>query len=163
MEYKIRPVRDTDRQGVLNVFNYFVENGFAAYTEELEGPAYFDRLIRVSAGYPFYVVESEAGEIIGYALLHPYYALDAFRSAARITYFILPEYTRQGLGRKLLDMLIEDAGNMGIVSLLASISSRNEQSLNFHLKRGFVKCGEFKNVGCKWNQDFDEIWMQRFI
>ncbi|MCP4583079.1 MAG: N-acetyltransferase [candidate division Zixibacteria bacterium] len=163
MKYNIRPLKATDGRKVLDVFNYFVTNSNAAYTEHIEGPDYFERLKRISKEYPFYVVETSSKEVVGYALLHPYYDISAFRKAARITYFILPEHTRQGLGARLLKLLIDDARRIGIESLLASISSLNKESIEFHRKNGFLKCGQFKAVGRKWDKDFDEIWMQKFI
>jgi phosphinothricin acetyltransferase len=48
-------------------------------------------------------------------------------------------------------------------SLLANVSSRNEASLNFHLKNGFVECGRFKDVGTKFGEYFDVVWLQKFL
>jgi phosphinothricin acetyltransferase len=163
MEYNIRSLKTTDRQKILDVFNYFVKNSYAAYSELAESDEYFDRLKRISKGYPFYVVETADKDVIGYALLHPYYDMSAFENSARITYFIMPEHTRQGLGARLLKKLTVDARRIGIKSLLASISSKNKESIEFHRKSGFGECGRFKSVGRKWNEDFDEIWMQKFI
>jgi len=163
MNYIIRPMKPEDEREILAIFNYFVDNSFAAYSEQNVGHAYFEKLVNISKGYPFYVAEAPDGKLAGYALLHAYYPLDTFRRAARVTYFILPEHTRQGLGMKFLDLLIEDAKTIGVDTLLASISAHNEQSLRFHEKLGFEKCGVFKAVGRKHGQDFDEVWMQKFI
>jgi L-amino acid N-acyltransferase YncA len=163
MNYIIRPMQPEDEREILAIFNYFVKNSFAAYSEYTVGHEYFMKLQDISQGYPFYVAEISAGVLAGYALLHPYYPKDAFRRAARVTYFILPEHTSQGLGAKFLDLLKKDAKLIGVDTLLASISSLNEQSLRFHEKFGFEKCGVFKAVGRKHGQDFDEVWMQKFI
>lgn len=48
-------------------------------------------------------------------------------------------------------------------NLLASISSRNEQSLAFHRKRGFVECGRLRDVGVKFGKSFDVVWMQKRV
>jgi len=163
MNYKIRPMIPEDEREILAIFNYFVDNSFAAYSENPVGHDYFVKLQDISKGYPFYVAECPDGTLAGYALLHPYYPMDAFQRAVRVTYFILPEHTRQGVGVKFLDRLIKDAKAIGVDTLLASISSHNKQSLRFHTKLGFEKCGVFKAVGKKHGQDFDEIWMQMFI
>ena len=163
MNYKIRPMKPEDEREILAIFNYFVKNSFAAYSENPVGHEYFVKLRDISKSYPFFVAESPDGALAGYALLHSYYPLDTFRRAARVTYFILPEHTRQGLGIKFLNMLIKDAKAIGVDTLLASISSHNEQSLRFHAKLGFEKCGLFKAVGRKYGQNFDEVWMQKFI
>lgn len=163
MQFNIRDARFSDEGVILDIFNYFTENSYAAYTENPERSAFFKRLWQVSEGYPFYVAENSAGEIIGFALLHAYYQLPVFRRAARITYFIKTEYTRQGLGTMFLDKLIRDARELGIDNILASISSLNDQSLQFHLKHGFAECGRFLKAGRKWGRDFDEVWMQKLL
>lgn len=157
---KIRPATLEDEKPILTVFNYFVENSFSAYTEFQEGPEFFKRLWDISRGYPFYVAENDEGGIVGFALMHPYYGIGVFRHTARITYFILPQFTRQGLGKRFLDKLVRDAEELKIEYILASISSRNVQSINFHKKCGFIECGRFKGIGRKWGKQFDEIWMQ---
>jgi phosphinothricin acetyltransferase len=50
---------------------------------------------------------------------------------------------------------------MGIDNLLASASSLNEQSLRFHAKVGFERCGTFRSVGRKAGRDFDVVWFQK--
>jgi phosphinothricin acetyltransferase len=50
---------------------------------------------------------------------------------------------------------------MEITSLLANISSRNRQSLEFHLRNGFRECGRFLKVGHKFGEAFDVVWMQK--
>jgi phosphinothricin acetyltransferase len=50
---------------------------------------------------------------------------------------------------------------MKINSLLANISSRNRQSLEFHRKNGFRECARFPKVGRKFGEDFDAVWMQK--
>jgi L-amino acid N-acyltransferase YncA len=162
-EFIIRKASAKDEEAVLEVFNYYVANSYAAYSEEPEGSQFFDRLRRISTGYPFYVAESGDGKVIGFALLHPYYGIPVFRRVSRITYFIHPDFTRKGLGRMFLDRLIVDAIALGIDCIMASISSLNEPSINFHARNGFVECGRFKNIGRKWNKDFDEVWMQKLL
>lgn len=160
MKFKLRKAALEDEKAVLEIFNYFVENSYAAYTEHPENSAFFKRLWDISSGYPFYIAENQDGRAIGFALMHPYYGIGVFRKAARITYFILPEFTHKGLGKMFLDRLIYDARELGLENILASVSSLNEQSLDFHRKYGFTECGRFKEIGIKWGQKFDEVWFQ---
>lgn len=162
MDYQIRPAVNDDRQGIVDIFNYYVENTMAAYPEQKVPPAFFDMLAQMAKGYPFYVAAT-AGNIAGYALLRPHSPMPAFRRSAELTCFISPDYTGKGLGTALLDRLVEDARARGIDTILASVSSANEGSINFHMKHDFVRCGTFARAGRKFGKDFDEIWLQRFI
>lgn len=163
MEYSFRRVNDNDKEVVISIYNYFVENSFAAYPEKKVGHDFFETLKKMSKGYPFYVIETEDKEVIGFGLMQRYHTMDAFKRVAKVTYFILPLHTRRGLGKKLLDILVKEAKEMGIDTLLATISSMNKISLSFHEKNGFKQCGRFRRIGKKFRKDFDIIWVQRFI
>ena len=82
---------------------------------------------------------------------------------AEVTYFIHPAHTGNGLGKRLLDDLERGAGEKGIATLLASISSLNSGSIRFHRKNGFSECGRFQRVGVKKGQWFDTVWMQKTL
>jgi L-amino acid N-acyltransferase YncA len=168
MEFTMRPAAYIDKESVIDIFNYYVENTSAAYPQGKVPYQFFDTLMGMAKGYPFYVAEekadnSEAGKVVGYALLRPHYGISTFAGTAEFTIFIAPGYQGQGIGRTLLDKLVAEARSIKIDTVLASISSGNPASIGFHEKYGFRKCGEFKNVGKKFDKGFDEIWMQLFI
>ncbi len=165
--FVIREATPQDTQQMLEIFNYYVDNSFAAYLETPVGPEFFQTSYEESGPNknehsPFYVME-EDNRVIGIGALRPYLPFPNFQHTGVLSYFILPEYTRKGLGVKLLDALCEDAKKKNIKSLLANVSSKNQASLNFHLKHGFVECGRFKDVGTKFGKYFDIVWFQKFL
>jgi phosphinothricin acetyltransferase len=117
----------------------------------------------MTSGYPFYVIETPEKQVVGFGLIHRYHPAKTFNRVAELSYFISPSHTRKGLGTKLLSLLIDKAAGMGIDTLLASISSLNQLSVDFHKKNGFVECGRFICVGRKFGHDFDMIWMQKHL
>ncbi|HPS01652.1 MAG TPA: N-acetyltransferase family protein [Candidatus Sumerlaeota bacterium] len=163
MEFILKPLSEEHRRPVVDIFNYYVENSFAAYPEAPLPCEFFDRYLNAASRYPAFVAEAPDGRIAGFGLLRPHHLLPTFAHTAELTYFILPEFTRCGLGTRLLDRLIEDARPLGITILLASISSLNPASLAFHLKHGFIECGRFPGIGRKNGHLFDVVWMQRTI
>ncbi len=163
MGYIIRKASEEDGKDITAIFNYFVENSFAAYPEKRVPDAFFIKLKQMACGYPIYAIGKREGGLAGFGLLRPYHTMETFKRAAELTYFILPRHIRKGLGTKLLNFLIEEAQKKGFVTVLASVSSLNEISINFHQKNGFTECGRFKRIGRKFGQDFDEVWMQRFL
>ncbi len=161
-EYVIRKAMDGDREQVVDIFNHFVQNGFAAYPERKADYQLFDFLKGICREGIFYVIE-RGGKLAGFGLLRHHQRSDAFNRSSELTYFILPEHQRMGLGTRLLKVLAADAAGLGVETLLANISSLNEQSLKFHRKQGFKECGRFVRVGSKFGRDFNVIWMQKFI
>jgi len=162
-KYMIRSVENSDEESILKIFNYYIENSFSAYSEKRVERGFLDLMKRIADGYPFYVVETDNKEVVGFAMLHAYDRAESFNRVAEVSYFLAENHTRAGLGRQLLEKMTAAAMEMGIDTLLASICSLNEKSLNFHFKNGFVECGRFLKIGNKWGKDFDQIWVQKFI
>ena len=165
--FVIREATSEDIQGMLEIFNYYVENSFAAYLETPVGPDFFQPPCDEAGQntkelFPFYVIEGE-NKVSGVGTLRPYFPFRNFLHTGVLSYFILPEYTRKGLGAKLLNTLCQEAQKRNMRNLLANVSSKNESSLNFHLKHGFVECGRFKAVGTKFGEYFDVVWLQKFL
>lgn len=161
MSYRVRKANEHDAASIADVFNYFVENSFASYETRKVGSDFYAKLRTCAEEYPFYVAET-GDRVVGFGFLRPYRNTEAFRRTAEITYFILPEHTRKGLGTKLLNVLEREAKKKGIRTLLANISSLNIQSIKFHRKNGFRRCGVLKKIGAKFGKDFDLVWMQKF-
>lgn len=163
MDYTIVPVSNEDADAVIGIFNYYVENSFAAFPEEPVTPHFFDLLVNMSAGYPFLVARDGEGKVLGFALLRPHNPMPVFSRTAEIACFISSEHIGKGIGSAMQDALLHAARDKEISSILAGISSLNSASIAFHKKRGFQECGRFQKIGRKWGQDFDVVWMQKRI
>lgn len=159
----IRKATDRDCDQIVNIFNYYVEHGFAAYPEEPQERRFLDSIKTIIHGDALYVMETGEKGIIGFGFLKKYHPYPAFNRTAETGYFILPEFTRSGLGGLLLETLEKEARMMGIGTLLANISSLNPPSLTFHQKQGFRECGRFRKILKKFGQDLDIVWMQKML
>jgi phosphinothricin acetyltransferase len=159
MEYHFEPLSEEHRQPVIDIFNHYVSNSYAAFLEVPLSYRFFNRFLEITSGYPAIVAKQASGKVVGFAFLRAYHPAETFRRTAEITYFILPDHTRRGLGTALLEHLVRAARAIGIDSILAPISSRNQPSLHFHLRQGFKECGRFPQVGKKFGEDFDVVWM----
>lgn len=148
---------------IAEIFNYYIANSFAAYFEQPMPPVFFHRLLQATEGYPALVVLTESGQMAGFGFLRPIHPASTLRRTAEATYFLSPDFTRQGIGTALLEQLVEQAKPMGIDSLVASISSKNAESITFHKKNGFCECGRFARAGRKNGEEFDIVWMQRHL
>jgi phosphinothricin acetyltransferase len=162
-DYSFGPLRETDGIAVIDIFNYYVTNTFAAYPEHEVPYEFFGMFLEICKNYPSIVVKDPEEHVAGFGMLRPYNPMPAFRYTAEVTYFIRPDETGKGLGTKMLVFLETEAKKQGISTILASISSLNERSLRFHASNGFSECGRFKKVGMKKGVVFDTIWMQKFI
>jgi phosphinothricin acetyltransferase len=145
-------------EAILAVFNSFVRDSFAAYCESELTCEQFEKLLAQAR----IILTLRNGETtIGFGYISSYRPLPNFDHTGVLTYFILAEYTGKGYGSELLTQLFAKGKEMGITNYLAHISSRNEQSLNFHKKHGFKEVGRFKDVAKKFGELIDVVWVQK--
>ncbi|MEW6670934.1 MAG: N-acetyltransferase family protein [Thermodesulfobacteriota bacterium] len=163
MDYSISPIATKDREAIMDIFNHYVENSFAAYMENKLPYQAFDMLLQMSKGYPSGSIKDQNGNIIGFGILRAHNPMPVFSQTAEVTYFIHPDHTGKGIGKKLLAFLEKKGREKRITTILASISSLNPNSIEFHKKNGFVECGCFRNVGRKNGRVFDIVWMQKML
>jgi L-amino acid N-acyltransferase YncA len=159
MDYHFEPLTEEHCQPVIDLFNRYIAHSHAAFPEKPVSYGFFTRFLEITQGYPAIVAKDAFEKVVGFAFLRPYHPAETFRRTAEITYFILPEHTRRGLGTAILERLVTAGRTRGIDSILASISSRNEAGLHFHCRRGFKECGRFPRVGSKFGEDFNVVWM----
>jgi len=152
-----------DAHAVIDIFNYYIRNSFAAYPQEPVPYDFYEKFMGMCHGYPSGVPRTESGEVVGFGMLRPYSPIPTFAMAAEVTYFIKPGHTGHGRGAALLDHLIEGARRKGISTILASVSSLNEGSMRFHLRHGFAECGRLRSIGRKQGHVFDVVYYQRMI
>lgn len=163
MEYEFFPLSSSDRGEVIDIFNYYVENSYAAYPERKVPYEFFDMFLQATAGYPTAIAKNKSKTILGFGMLRPYSPMPTMAGTAEITYFVRPECTGKGIGSSMLEYLLKGAGEKGLHCILASISSLNEGSIRFHSQHGFSECGRLKEVGKKHGSFFDIVWMQKLL
>lgn len=164
MNYTFELLEEKHRIPIIDIYNHYVENSYAAYPEKKVPYEFFDIMLEKTKGYPAYsIINDLTNQIVGFCYLKAYHPFSVFKETAEITYFIDPLEAGKGIGKKALQLLEEKGKAMGIKQILASISSLNEQSITFHQKNGFKECGRFKKIINKNGVCFDIIWMQKEI
>jgi phosphinothricin acetyltransferase len=158
--YHLRDAEPSDKDALLQIFNYYAVNTFAAYPSGPVPPAFMDHV--TDGAIAFRVCEA-GGDVCGFSLMKPFLPFQTCRQTATVTYFLSPPHTGKGVGSLLLSDLITIARKQGIRTLLANIASKNEASLRFHEKNGFTPCGRFHDAGIKFGEPFDIVWFERHI
>jgi phosphinothricin acetyltransferase len=158
MDFKFLPFVESHKEGIRQTFDYYAQNGFAAFLERTP-ESFVEKMYALTENYPRFVVLTDNDEFAGFGALHPYHPFPAFKETSEIAYFIKPEFTGMGLGSKILKMLEKSAKERGLSVILACISDKNQGSIRFHEKNGFEKWGFFPKVGKKFDEGFGLVWM----
>jgi phosphinothricin acetyltransferase len=96
MDFSLELASTDDGKAIIDIFNHYVENTFAAYPEAAVPYEFFGLFMNMSQGYPLLVAKDGEGKVLGFGLLRPHNPMPAFSRTAEITYFIAPDHTRKG-------------------------------------------------------------------
>ncbi len=161
----IRPAIAADLPGILEIYNDAVLHTTATYDYEPrtleQRRQWFEDHQRDH--YAVFVAIDETGRIVGWSALNPYHARPGYRFTTENSVYIAADRRGQGIGKQLLEPLIEAARTRGLHVIIAAIDATNEASIRLHTRFGFEQAGHFKQVGFKFGRWLDVIYMQKIL
>ncbi|NTU91683.1 MAG: N-acetyltransferase [Chlorobiaceae bacterium] len=163
MPVRILPSVPEDREEMARIFNHYVEHSFATYTETPVPADRFDAVMSFHDGWPAFTAWTDDGVMAGFGLLRPYSFIPAFEHVAELSCFIRQGMTGMGIGTAILAELESAARQMGVASILATVSSLNDRSILFHRSCGFCESGRLTGVGRKRGVVFDVVLLQKHL
>ncbi|MFT4136228.1 GNAT family N-acetyltransferase [Microbacterium sp.] len=164
--FEIRPARRTDMPHVREIYNYYVTNSVVTFDEKKwtnrQWLDKFDHLHKLKL--PFLVAVSPSGQILGYGLVAPWTGKSGYRYTVENSIYLGQAATGKGLGRALLEALIDECQALGIREMVAVISDKGaEASVALHEKLGFVEVGRMGRVGFKFGRWLGTIYLQKSL
>jgi len=85
-------------------------------------------------------------QVLGWAALSPVSKRRVYSGVAEVSVYVTESAKGKGIGRALLEALIENSERAGIWTLQASIFPENEASIALHLKCGFREVGRRERI-----------------
>jgi len=160
--FTIRPAAPADLDAITRIYAHAVTNGTASF--ELTPPDAAEMGHRYRAlqdgGFPFLIAEADG--VAGYAYAGPYRARPAYNWTVEDSVYIAPHAHRRGIGRALLECLIEESERRGYRQMVAVVGDSSQvASIELHRVLGFALVGTFVSVGFKHGRWLDTVLMQR--
>jgi phosphinothricin acetyltransferase len=115
-------------------------------TFESQAPSW-EEWSRTRGGYPALGAHGQAGELLGWAALGPISSRAVYRGVGEVSIYVDPAFSRRGLGRMLLEALIETSEGKGFWTLRAGIFPENTASIALHEHTGFELVGTSRRIG----------------
>jgi phosphinothricin acetyltransferase len=158
----VRPATPADIPVIAAIYRHAVLHGTASF--ELEPPDEAEVLRRyeavVGGGYPYFVAEID-GKVVGYAYANAYRPRPGYRFTVEDSVYIRPDAQGKGIGRALLNALIEASTKAGFRLMVAVIGdSRHYASITMHRNAGFTFAGTIHSVGYKFGRWLDSVTME---
>ena len=110
--------------------------------------------------YPMIVAEQDS-RVVGWASLSMWSDRCAYSDTAEFSLYVKEGHQGRGIGRKLLEAIIEAGQNAGLHNVVARITEGNEASIHLCESVGFEPIGVMKEVGRKFGKLLDVYLMQK--
>jgi phosphinothricin acetyltransferase len=150
---------------ILSIFNEAIVNSTALYdykprTAEMM-QAWFEA--KAKGNFPVIGVQGDGGELMGFASFGSFRAWPAYKYSVEHSVYVDARFRRRGVGRRLLEKIIEAARVQDYHVLIGAIDAANKPSLALHERLGFTHCGTIRQAGFKFGRWLDLSFYQLIL
>ena len=110
-----------------------------------------------------HVAVNDRSEILGLQILDRWSSLESMAHVGQIGTFLLPDWRRQGVGRRLWKATIPFARGAGYRKLVIQVRGSNAKAQSFYRSLGFRECGRLTRQVVIDGKEDDEVLMELFI
>ena len=152
-----------DAEGIRAIYNPFVAS--STVTFDLVPRTIEDQRAWIEArdGSHAALVAEVDGQIAGFGSLSPYRDRPAYATTVEDSVYVDPDRQGLGIGRALLDALVDTARDHGFHSVMARIVGGHDTSIALHLAAGFEVVGTEREVGRKLGRWLDVVLLQLLL
>jgi L-amino acid N-acyltransferase YncA len=152
-------------EAIRSIFNEAIVNSTALYDYEPRSVETMEAWFtgKEKGGLPVIGVLNGAGELMGFASYGPFRAFPAYKYTVEHSVYVDGRFRGRGLGRLLLERLIEAAEVGGNRTMIGVIDAENAASIALHERLGFSRCGEIRHAGFKFGRWLDLVFYQRLL
>jgi L-amino acid N-acyltransferase len=162
-DLQIRCATLEDLPAINDIYNHYVLDSTCTYQEQPETMdgrrAWF---AAHGSAHPI-TVALLADEIVGWGALSPYHRRAAYRHTVENSVYVAHTHHGRGIGRALLQDLIDRAKVIGHHSIIAVIDGEQTHSIALHAKMGFLEVGRMREIGFKFGRWLDVRYLQLMV
>lgn len=118
---------------------------------------------KAAGDYPVIGAVDGVGTLLGFASYGPFRAFPAYKYTVEHSIYVHREHRGRGLGRVLLERLVEAASSQDYHLLVGVIDMANAGSIALHEQLGFTHAGTVNEVGFKFGRWLDVGFYQRVL
>lgn len=161
--FQIRTASEADFDAITKIYAHHVIYGTGSFAIEPPTKAQMLQAWRDIVELNLaYLVAVEGDSVIGYGYVSPFRTRPGYAYLVEDSVYLSPERQGLGIGKALLNALIEHATQMGLYSMIAVIGDGdNTASIKLHSACGFLPSGSLPNCGYKLGRWLDVILMTR--
>ena len=152
-----------DAEGIRTLYNREVLEGTATF--DLRPRTIEDQRLWLTdrSGAHAVMVAVEGHEVVGFGALSAYRDRPAYSTTVEDSVYVSPDHQGKGVGRAVLEALVEAAELRGFHTVIGRIAGGNEASIALHRRCGFTVVGVEREVGRKFRRWLDVTVVQRVL
>lgn len=161
MEINIRPYKTEDTQAILDIINYNILYSTSLYDYNIRSYEQQSTILeeKLSKNFPVIVAETNH-QVVGFGMYSEFRFREAYKFTVEHSVYVNENSHGKGIGKQLLNELINLAKIQNIHTMIAVIDSENQSSVEFHEKFGFKTVGIIKESGFKFDRWLNSVFMQ---
>jgi phosphinothricin acetyltransferase len=159
----IRHARSADAGAIADIYNAGIAEGGATFETTPRTAADIDARLADQHRYPMVVAEDAGGRVTGWAAIGSYRARPCYAGVGEFSVYVAPGARGQGLGRQLLDALVDAARDAGYWKLVSRVFPSNAASRAACRAAGFREAGIYEKHGFTNGAWQDVIIVERLI
>lgn len=158
---EVRDAKLHDLPGILEIFNDAIVNTTAVWRDAPEDLAVRRRWFQARQERNFPVlVAAEGDQVLGFGSYGDFRIVDGYRHTVEHSVYVRGDRRRNGLGRALLQALIDHARALRMHAMIGGIEASNHASLALHVALGFREVARMPEIGCKFGRWLDLVFVQ---
>jgi phosphinothricin acetyltransferase len=162
---RVRDATDADLPAILDLYNALVPTTTVAWTEELDTLEQRRAWLAAQHQHDFPVLVAEVdGEVVGFGA-YGWFRMDGrwpgYDRTVEHSIHVAEPHWGTGVGRALLEALVERAEAAGLHVMVAAVDGDNAGSIAFHERLGFTQVARMPEVGHKFGRWLDLVFLQR--
>jgi L-amino acid N-acyltransferase len=157
----LRKATIRDLEGITEIYNEAILNTTATFDIQPKNLQEQKKWFNDHQPKQPILVAEQNNVIVGWASLSKWSDRCAYSATAEASLFVRREYREQGIGRKLLETLLQEGKNIGLHTVIVRIAEDNKVSLHLFQSEDFQRIGVMKEVGRKFGKLLDVNLMQK--
>ena len=158
---KIRKATLKDLKQITIIYNEAIANTVATFDTKIKS-LQDQKIWFENHGLKNPIIVAEQNKIVvGWASLSQWSDRCAYSNTVELSLYVKKEYQSKGIGKKLMESVLNEGKKVGLHVVIARITEGNKQSIILHEKFGFERIGIMKEVGQKFGKILDVYLMEK--
>ena len=160
----VRPATLEDLPGITEIHNYYVVNTHITFDVQPSRPEQRLQWFLEHSGdqrHRLLVACEAEGTIVGYTCTGRFRTKEAYDTTVESSIACGPGQDGKGIGTLLYKSLFDALADQDIHRIVAGVAQPNPASNALHARFGFKTIGRFTQVGRKFGEYWDVVWMER--